>query len=134
MDSKTHQNISGAIIFLEEHCQGDYFISNNRIIYNNNLRIPDIKGISNVNLSVVDVNGNVKVSTNEQLKFEYLPTAKRYFGLNPNNLSFEKGSKVSRKQLEAKGFSKKFCHEISRRQFFNFLNQLPSRLGKMFSF
>ena len=90
--------------------------------------------LSHAPFVLADDNGNVKVSTNEQLKFEYLPTAKRYFGLNPNNLSFEKGSKVSRKQLEAKGFSKKFCHEISRRQFFNFLNQLPSRLGKMFSF
>ncbi len=134
MNSQTHQNISGAIIFLEEHCQGDYCISRNRIIYNHNLRIPDIKGISNVNLSVVDVKGIVMVSAKDKLKFEYLPTAEGYYGLNPNNLSFDKGTKVSRKQLEAKGFSKKFCHEISRRQFFNFLNQLPSRLGKMFSF
>lgn len=133
MNKLTHQNISGAIIFLEEHCQGDYCISQNRIIYNHNLRIPDIDGIANVNLSVVDVKGIVMVSAKDKLKFEYLPTAEGYYGLSPENLSFEKGTKVSRKQLEAKGFSKKFCHEISRRQFFSFWNQLPSRFGKMFS-
>lgn len=89
MDLQTQQNISGAIIFLEEHCHGDYCISHNRIIYNHNLRIPDIDGISNVNLSVVDVKGIVMVSSRNKLKFEYLPYAEGFYGLSPENLSFD---------------------------------------------
>lgn len=125
MDLQTQQNISGAIIFLEEHCHGDYCISHNRIIYNHNLRIPDIDGISSVNLSVVDVKGIVMVSSRNKLKFEYLPYAEGFYGLSPENLSFDGNAKISRKKLEERGFSKKFCREISHRQFFNFLNRIP---------
>ena len=64
---------------------------------------------------------------------EYSLGKMKFRALEDINLSFEKGAKISRKQLEAKGFSKKFCHEISRRQFFSFWNQLPSRFCKMFS-
>lgn len=113
MDLQTQQNISGAIIFLEEHCHGDYCISHNRIIYNHNLRIPDIDGISNVNLSVVDVKGIVMVSSRNKLKFEYLPYAEGFYGLSPENLSFDGNAKISRKKLEERGFSKNSAAKLA---------------------
>lgn len=124
MDIQTHQKLSGALVFLENHCPGDYCISRNRIVYNDNLHIPAINGIAGINLSVIDVKGVVKVSSRDKLRFDYLPYAKGFSGLRPENLSFANGTKISRKKLEERGFSQDFCREISRRQILDFLKRL----------
>ena len=125
MFTQSPNNISGAVIFLEEHCEGEYNIKNNRIVYNRNLRIPDIDGISNMNLSAIQVEGIVMVSSPKSFKLDYLPFAEGYYGLTPDRIICEK--KINIKKFEERGFSKQFCKDYKKMQFANFCGKIKNK-------
>ncbi len=125
MYTQSPNNISGAVIFLEEHCEGDYSIKNNRIIYNRNLRIPDIDGICNMNLSAIHVEGIVMVSSPKSFKLDYLPFAEGFYGITPDRIICEK--KTSLKKFEERGFSKQFCRDYKKMQFADFCGRVKNR-------
>ena len=125
MFTQSPKNISSAVIFLEKHCEGEYNIKNNRIIYNRNLRIPDIDGISNMNLSAIHVEGIVMVSSTKSFKLDYLPFAEGYYGLTPDRVICEKRTNI--KKFEERGFSKQFCKDYKKMQFANFCNRVKNR-------
>ena len=125
MYTQSPKNISGAVIFLEEHCEGEYNIKNNRIIYSRNLRIPDIDGISNMNLSAIHVEGIVMVSSPKSFKLDYLPYAEGFYGLTPDRIICEKKTNI--KKFEERGFSKQFCRDYKKMQFTDFCNRIKKR-------
>jgi len=125
MFTQSPQNISGAVIFLEEHCEGEYNIKNNRIVYNRNLRIPDIDGITNMNLSAIHVEGIVMISSAKSFKLDYLPFAEGYYGLTPDRVICDKKTNI--KKFEERGFSRQFCRDYKKMQFANFCERIKNR-------
>lgn len=129
MEHQIQNNLSGAVIFLEEHCEGEYNIKNNRIVYNRNLRLPDIDGISNMNLSAIQVEGIVMISSSKTFRLEYLPYAEGYYGLTPDKITSNK--KITRKRFEEKGFSRQFCREYKKMQFMDFCDKIKNKVRNM---
>lgn len=129
MTNEKNKKLNSAIIFLEKYATDEYDIQQNQIIYNRNLKIPDVPGISNMDLSAIDVKGLVMVCTSEKLDFEKLPKAELYWGLGVDNIYFNPKAKISRKQIEQKGFNRKISREYSRRQFLSFISSIPAKLG-----
>lgn len=119
-----NSKISSAVIFLEKYATDEYNIEQNRIIYNRNLRLPDVKEISTMDLSAIEVKGLVMVSCTEKLDFEKLPKAELYWGLGLDKLYFNPKSKIARKDLEQKGFPKKVGREYGRQQVLKFFSNM----------
>lgn len=120
MTNQNKELINVAIVFLDKFATNDYTISDDKVVYNKNLRIPNDKSIIDMDLSAIEVNGSVKVGSDEKLKFDNLPKAKLYWGAGVDSIDFG-DAKV--KDLKEKGFPKKVCNDYSKRQVRGFFSK-----------